>query len=136
MNKESQKLKLAIPEVEDKQVTTPNFNLDYLYNFSNGDEQFVRDMVHTFLKEIPNALEVLETAIVEKDWEIVHNTAHRLKPNFMMLGMKTQQLQSETIEQMIKKENINEPKFKSLTTQIKEAVTLVFPLLSQHIQKV
>ena len=135
MNKESQKPETAIPEVENKHSITPSFNLEYLYNFSNGDEQFVKDMVHTFLKEIPNALEVLETAIVDKDWKIVHNTAHRLKPNFMMLGMKNQQLQSETIEQMIKKEKINKTKFEFLTKQIKDAVLVVFPLLNQHIQK-
>ncbi len=121
-----------MPEIENESPAT--FDLEYLYNFSNGDEQFVKGMVQTFLQEIPTALELLETAIIEKDWEIVHNTAHRLKPNFMMLGMKTQQLQSATIEKMIKKEHIDQVKFEFLTKQIKEAVMLVFPLLTQHIQ--
>jgi len=135
MNKDSQKPASKMLEVDNETTTTPTFDLEYLYNFSNGDQKFVHDMVQTFLKEIPIALEVLQTGIIEKDWKIVHNTAHRLKPNFMMLGMKQQQLQSETIEQMIKKEKIDMIKFDLLTKQIKDAVTFVFPLLNQQVQE-
>ena len=135
MNKDSQKPASKMLEVDNETTTTPTFDLEYLYNFSNGDQKFVHDMVQTFLKEIPIALEVLQTGIIEKDWKIVHNTAHRLKPNFMMLGMKQQQLQSETIEQMIKKEKIDMTKFDLLTKQIKDAVTFVFPLLNQQVQE-
>ena len=135
MNKESKILEKNIPEVESEFTSTPTFDLEYLYNFSNGDQKFVEDMVQTFLKEIPIALEVLQTGIIEKDWKTVHNTAHRLKPNFMMLGMKHQQRQSETIEQMIKKDKIDKVKFDLLTKQIKEAVASVFPLLNQQLQR-
>jgi len=135
MNKDSQRPASKMLEVDNETTTTPTFDLEYLYNFSNGDQKFVHDMVQTFLKEIPIALEVLQTGIIEKDWKIVHNTAHRLKPNFMMLGMKQQQLQSETIEQMIKKEKIDMIKFDLLTKQIKDAVTFVFPLLNQQVQE-
>ncbi len=134
MNKKSQKPEPFLPEVDNELTSTPTFDLEYLCNFSNGDQNFVNDMVQTFLKEIPIALEVLQTGIIKKDWKTVHNTAHRLKPNFMMLGMKKQQLQAETIEQMIKKDKIDSVKFDSLTKQIKEAVTIVFPLLDQQIQ--
>jgi len=135
MNKEFRKPQHTMLEIETKSTSTPTFDLEYLYNFSNGDQKFVGDMVQTFLKEIPVALDLLQTGIIEKDWKIVHNTAHRLKPNFMMLGMKQQQRQSETIEQMIKKDKIDKVKFDLLTKQIKEAVAFVFPLLNQQIEQ-
>ena len=135
MNKEFRKPQHTMLEIETKSTSTPTFDLEYLYNFSNGDQKFVGDMVQTFLKEIPVALDLLQTGIIEKDWKIVHNTAHRLKPNFMMLGMKQQQQQSETIEQMIKKDKIDKVKFDLLTKQIKEAVAFVFPLLNQQIEQ-
>jgi len=66
-------------------------NFSYLLEMSQGDEDFVREMANIFLREIPLAMQQLTKALELKSWEIILEIAHRIKTNYMMVGMLKQQ---------------------------------------------
>ena len=114
----------------------PSINFNYLYEFSNGDRLFVKDMVETFLKESPKAFEELQYAFKRKNWDIVYKRTHSLKPNFMMLGMKAQQETAAQIEKLIKKEEYQEETLLSLINGLETAVELAYPILQQKLKEI
>jgi len=114
----------------------PTISFNYLYEFSNGDRIFVKDMVDTFIKESPKAFEELEIAFTKKDWEGVYKIAHRMKPNFMMLGMKSQQDTAAQIEKMIKKEEYTEATIQQLIKDLETAAEQAYPILQQKITEI
>ncbi len=131
---------LQIPEISVKEQTTrleqPTINFDYLYEFSNGDRLFVKDMVETFIKESPKAFEELHRAYERKNWKIVHKRAHSLKPNFMMLGMKAQEETAAQIEMMIKNEEYQEETILTLIKGLELAAVQAYPILHQKLTEI
>ena len=111
-------------------------DLQYLYDFSNGDRSFVKDMVMTFVKDAPVSFQLLQDAYAEKNWEVVSKTAHRLKPNFMMLGMKAQQAIALEIEQQTKKEQFDEREIQRLILALEQATQQAYPLLERKLQEI
>jgi len=111
-------------------------DLKYLFDFSNGDSDFVRDMVATFIKDTPSSFQLLHTAFAEQNWETVSKTAHRLKPNYMMLGMKEQQATAFQIEQETKKDQFGEQEIYQLIIQMEQATECAYPILEQKLMEI
>ena len=111
----------------------PTISFNYLYEFSNGDRIFVKDMVDTFIKESPKTFEELNEAFAKKDWEGVYKIAHRMKPNFMMLGMKSQQDTAAQIEKMIKKEDYTVGIIQQLIQDLESAAEQAYPILEEKL---
>ena len=109
-------------------------DLQYLFEFSNGDRLFVRDMVETFLQEMPGAIEKLFQSLKEEDWDQVYKIVHKLKPNFMMLGMKAQQDKSVEVENMIKKGEINKDHISEIINWLATCAKLAFPVLEEKLE--
>ncbi|MFK7978337.1 MAG: response regulator [Saprospiraceae bacterium] len=114
----------------------PTISFNYLYEFSNGDRIFVKDMVDTFIKESPKTFEEMNKAFVKKDWEGIYKIAHRMKPNFMMLGMKTQQDTAAQIERMIKKEDYTVATLQQLIQDLESAAEQAYPILEEKLAEI
>ncbi len=126
-------------EIIESQRTTmdlPTISFNYLYEFSNGDSLFVKDMVETFIKESPKAFEDLHHAFEQENWEIIYKRAHSLKPNFMMLGMKAEQNTAAQIEKMIKKEDYEADTIQNLIKQLEMAAKQAYPILQQKLMEI
>jgi len=76
----------------------------------------------------------LQIAFTKKDWEGVYKIAHRMKPNFMMLGMKTQQDTAAQIEKMIKRENYSSAIIQNLIQELEEASEQAYPILQEKLE--
>ncbi len=111
-----------------------SIDLDYLLDFSDGDRNFVKDMVNTFIKETPISLSNLHEAFKEKKWEMVYKVSHQMKPNFMMLGMKCQENMAAQIEKMTKEQDFNESEICTLIEQITSAAHQAYPILKEKLQ--
>lgn len=123
-------------EVESKTDTSSNLatnngliDLSGLEKMCNGDKVFIHDMINIFLKDMPKATENMIADFERKDFQGVCDTAHRIKSNFMMLGMKEQQLIALSIEKMIKQNDINEALMGILLVKLKKAVDKARPYL-------
>jgi HPt (histidine-containing phosphotransfer) domain-containing protein len=54
------------------------------------DQDFMSIVAQTFLEEIPSDLEGLTKAIKSNNKELAYQFAHKMKPNFEMLGIAVQ----------------------------------------------
>ncbi|MFK7905999.1 MAG: ATP-binding protein [Chitinophagales bacterium] len=122
------------------EIETPNVEgsiqseFRYLYEFSDGDLDFIQDMLETFLEQTPKQLDEIESACERLDAESVYKIAHRIKPSFMMIGLTDLEDLAQTIEQMAKASSFEREKVKQHILTIKKAVLNYMPDLKQKLR--
>jgi HPt (histidine-containing phosphotransfer) domain-containing protein len=62
-------------------------NLDYLKELSDGNEEFIKDIVATFVDETPENIKKLQAAISAKDYLTIKTVAHKIKPSMTFFGI-------------------------------------------------
>ncbi len=74
-------------EVENPIFTAPYADLTYLKSISDGNREFLNDIISTFIAQTPPLLSEMNDAVTDKNWTKVGDLAHKLKPNLTLLGM-------------------------------------------------
>lgn len=62
-------------------------DLTYLNDIAGGDAEFMIDMIDIFIDQTPVYVEQLIAAISEKDWKMVGDIAHKIKPTLAFMGV-------------------------------------------------
>ena len=76
------------------------YSLDYLNSISGGDNDFVKEMIQTFLSNVPVELVNMRQLIEKSDWPIVGSEAHRFASNLVFLELNTLRNIAVQIEEM------------------------------------
>jgi len=63
------------------------FDLNYLKKVSDNNEEFIREMVQTFVTSVPQVLDEMTQSLQEEDWAKVASLAHKIKPTFTLMGL-------------------------------------------------
>lgn len=121
------------PMFTDQAETVLEINLTYLEEMGKSDPTFVPEMIQIFLREIPNAMQQMKKALKQKQWIQLSDIAHRINSNYMMMGMKTQQLDAQTIERIIKENKFEENEIARLVNQLKNDSKLAIPILEKKL---
>ena len=66
---------------------TKRYNLNYLKEISGGDEDFILDMIQTFIANSPGEIEQLKAYAVNEQWELLGDSAHKFAPGLQFLGI-------------------------------------------------
>jgi hypothetical protein len=82
----------------------PSYNLAYLRSVSGNNEEFIREMVLTFIQTIPQVLEDMKTAMNSQDWIKLSRLAHQIKPSFILMGLDSLRSDIVFIEENSKQE--------------------------------
>lgn len=101
--------------------TLPNqmvLNLDYLKEFSGGDAGFIREMMSMYLEQIPDEAALLLDYSIAKSWDKLGKLAHKIKPNFLMMGLNQQESMAKQIEKLCKSTTIDEEKIAALAENL------------------
>lgn len=114
----------------------PKFDLQFLNEFSGGDQSFINDMIKTFLRELPKLLIGLDKSFKEKDWNRVYSMAHRLKPSYSMLGMEQQREIASQIEGSIYTKSYDLEVLQHLIQQLIHETKKIYPILEKSVLKV
>ena len=80
------------------QRTKAVVDLSYLKDISDNDEEFIKDMILSFMENSPLMIDEIKKAAEEKKWSEVGNIAHRIKPSIVFMGMNSIKDVVETIE--------------------------------------
>lgn len=70
-----------------KSGTGAKYNIDYLYEISEGDREFIDEMARLFIVEIPVKLNKIIALLSEGSLEMATDEIHRIAPNFSLFGL-------------------------------------------------
>jgi HPt (histidine-containing phosphotransfer) domain-containing protein len=73
-------------------------DLNYLNDLALGSKDFIEDMISSFLKNTPESLVRMETALVKNDWEQIGKIAHKVKTSFTFMGMEETVVKAKTLQ--------------------------------------
>lgn len=73
-------------------------NLQYLQELSEGNKSFIEEMLTIFINSIPQSVIEMQEALRVKDWKTLNMTAHKIKPNFGFVGLKSCEQMLQRIE--------------------------------------
>ena len=112
-----------------------NIDFSYLLEMSRGDQSFVKEMIEIFLSEIPAAMKQLAEEVEQKNWIKISNISHRIKSNYMMLGMKVQQDNALIIETSIKNNDFEPEEIITRLHQLKNDSKIAYPMLEKELKR-
>jgi HPt (histidine-containing phosphotransfer) domain-containing protein len=107
-------------------------NLNYLNELSKGDPQFINEMVNIFLTENPEEIRVLETAILEENYNGIRSMSHHMKSTITFVGLDMA-IGKELAEiEKLAEDNTGVETIKALFGMIKSTCTKAFEELSSQ----
>lgn len=77
------------------------YSLDYLNSISGGDNDFVKDMVQTFVSNIPGELLKFRQLVEKKEWNLVGAESHRFASNLVFLELNNLRNIAVKIENLV-----------------------------------
>ena len=101
------------------------YTLDKIQELGEGDEDFVLSVISVFLEEVPIDLDALEEVLAHCNIEQIYKLAHKLKPNFVLMGMEPARALALEFKTMGKNNKAVEdvrPKFPVLKKDMEQAV--------------
>jgi hypothetical protein len=63
-----------------------SYDLHYLNQVSGGNQEFIQEMISTFIQSVPDILNKIEKETDDKNWLKVKALLHQIKPSFVLLG--------------------------------------------------
>lgn len=81
-------------------------DLNNLRRFVGHDPSLVRQMVLAYLRFLPENIQNIKLALLNKDNETLLREIHQLKPNLMNIGVQLESLTFEELYQKLKAEGI------------------------------
>jgi CheY-like chemotaxis protein len=80
-------LKIRPKHQTEAAVKKHTYDLSYLRSISNDNEDFIIEMMQTFVQTIPGILDEMKACLLDKNWEKLSKLAHQIKPSFTLMGI-------------------------------------------------
>ncbi|MFY0626866.1 MAG: hypothetical protein JXR07_11250 [Reichenbachiella sp.] len=85
------------------QISLP-LDLSYLYEISDDDREFVKDMIDTIVKNTPDSIKEIKVAADKNNWIEVGRLVHKLKPSLLLLNIDSVSKHIKVLENNAKEE--------------------------------
>ncbi|MCB0488799.1 MAG: ATP-binding protein [Cyclobacteriaceae bacterium] len=82
-------LKLIKSELKEPVAPQKLIDLSHLEKISGGNDDFIREIVSSFMTAIPKTVEEISTHMMAMDWINLEKVVHKVKPTLTMVGMGT-----------------------------------------------
>ncbi len=122
------------PKDDHKNDSSDKINLHNLYHISGGDEEFVKQMLGSFISTTEKGLKELQDAVISKNWDSVADLAHKILSPCRHIGAMDLYNLLSKIEKSIRNDN-NTESVESLTGKSLKEFEAVSELLNKHISK-
>jgi HPt (histidine-containing phosphotransfer) domain-containing protein len=67
---------------------TTHIDLSELTKMSDGDEEFIKEVIEILVLEVPENLKNIELYVLNEDITSLKKLIHKMKSSFMLVGMK------------------------------------------------
>jgi HPt (histidine-containing phosphotransfer) domain-containing protein len=71
------------------QPTNRLFDLSYLNQIFQGNQEMIKQIIHLFLQQVPEYISEMEACIARNDLHALHPLAHKAKSSISMLGLRS-----------------------------------------------
>jgi len=62
-------------------------NLDYLKTRTKSNPKLMMEMISIYLQQTPPIVEAMKQSVLDKDWDLLAASAHKMIPSFSIMGM-------------------------------------------------
>jgi len=69
------------------QETSKCIDLDYLIHRTKANPKLMMEMIAAYLEQTPPLIESLKKGLKDKDWQLLHASAHKMIPSFSVMGI-------------------------------------------------
>jgi len=111
-----------------------SYDLTELKEASQGDDDFVSEMIQIFIRCTDDGIKKMEEAFKEKDFRTIGNIAHRIAPPCHHLGITTLLKTLREIETVSNGDEKNK-NVKSLILEAKREINIVVTELKQELER-
>ncbi|TXK74259.1 Hpt domain-containing protein [Mesonia sp. HuA40] len=109
------------------------YNLDDVREMAAGDSDFIKEIVHAFLEEVPIDITQLYEAVQNENKPMVYAIAHKVKPNLQLFGLglshEIKQLEGWGKEQ----ESYREDEILAIARRVKDTVLMATEALHKEL---
>lgn len=115
----------AIPLIDKGLVDSYRIiDADKIRKFSGGDHEFMAQVITIFLKRTPEYIQELNNAVKAKDWPMIKQMAHKVKPTFTYVGMESFTNRVGSIEMLANEKDIS--KIKEIMEEVWQDCQIAF----------
>ncbi len=127
--------KTTISKMEtDDDTKTEILNRPYLEKFYGGDDSHAADMFDIFLNHTVHEVPQLRPLMEAQDWEGTRQLAHKIKPNFSMVGLTQLEEKMLNIENSAaQNENVNT--LLSKLVEVENILEKAIPILEKELER-
>ena len=65
---------------------------------TSGNDDFKNEMINLFIGKIPSEMNLLEKAIISRDYDMIKKMAHNMRSSLQLFGLKEQAIYLDEIE--------------------------------------
>lgn len=113
----------SVPQVDSDELL---INFEYLNNMSEGNKEFIQEMVDIYKQDAPELLGRMQDGLASLNTEIISKAAHKLKSPSAMMGMKVLAQKLSEIEVMADKSD-----FSGIKNELGEVDDLVSKVVAE-----
>lgn len=88
-NKLKESAKDNLKEFEIKVNKSKYIDLDYLRQRTKSDPDLMMEMIFAYLNQTPPLLTSMKKSFIEKDWDVLQKTVHKMIPSFSIMGISS-----------------------------------------------
>ena len=109
-------------------------DLTYLHELSHGKQEFINEIIETFLTETPAEFAEAQQKFSNGNLDGMYKSIHKIKPSFALMGMHEVMSAISEIEYQYKNTK-NIIKISDALSKLSRLIEKAFPLLKNQIQK-
>ena len=81
---------------------TKCINLDYLNIRTKSNPKLMMEMISIYLQQTPPFVDSLKQSVLNKDWDLMSATLHKIIPSFSIMGMSTElEIMTKQVQEVV-----------------------------------
>ena len=93
---------ISPPQSFSQKNTAVKVDLTYLRSVANGNLDFMKEMISTFQKSVPDRISEIRSMVHDKQWGPVAKALHKIKPTLTMMGLTNLREEVQSMEELLK----------------------------------
>ncbi|MBP9926160.1 MAG: response regulator [Cyclobacteriaceae bacterium] len=125
------KLKKKNQSAQEVKKSIREFDLTYLIKASDNNQEFIQEIINTFLESMPKTIEEIQIQLQRKNWEHLAKVVHKIKPSITLMGIHHLKEKIALLEHEAKTSR-DEKTIEGLATEVSQSLSKVILSLKAY----